>query len=211
MTINNKMQKIQIEIPDGKRAEWVNSVLTLVDDKPIEYKYKVGDMVKSAKNPNIIGEVTSRFLDGGKPAYRVRGKSGWLITSEDGIKPLAITERIKTFSDACEWCDENGEQDLVNEYTCVCTYIDSDDVLAHLKLRIITCALNEGWKWEPGKQGFGTIKRDDGICPYSHRASTDLLIGRGLLLRTLELANYATNQFRDIYADFCGCKKGGEE
>lgn len=26
------MNKIEIEIPDGKKAEWVNSVLTLVDD-----------------------------------------------------------------------------------------------------------------------------------------------------------------------------------
>ena len=28
------MKKIEIEIPDGKRADWVNGVLTLVDDKP---------------------------------------------------------------------------------------------------------------------------------------------------------------------------------
>lgn len=28
------MKKIEIEIPDGKRAEWVNGVLTLVDDTP---------------------------------------------------------------------------------------------------------------------------------------------------------------------------------
>ena len=26
------MKKIELEIPDGKRAEWVNGVLTLVDD-----------------------------------------------------------------------------------------------------------------------------------------------------------------------------------
>ena len=28
------MKKIEIEIPDGKRAEWINGVLTLVDEKP---------------------------------------------------------------------------------------------------------------------------------------------------------------------------------
>lgn len=28
------MKKIEIEVPEGKRAEWVNGVLTLVDDKP---------------------------------------------------------------------------------------------------------------------------------------------------------------------------------
>lgn len=28
------MKKIEIEIPEGKKAEWVNRVLTLVDEKP---------------------------------------------------------------------------------------------------------------------------------------------------------------------------------
>ena len=32
------MKKIELEIPDGKRAEWVNGVLTLVDDTPKEPK-----------------------------------------------------------------------------------------------------------------------------------------------------------------------------
>lgn len=30
------MAKIEIEVPEGKRAEWVNGVLTLVDDTPKE-------------------------------------------------------------------------------------------------------------------------------------------------------------------------------
>lgn len=30
------MKTITIEIPDGKKAEWINGVLTLVDDKPQE-------------------------------------------------------------------------------------------------------------------------------------------------------------------------------
>lgn len=28
------MKKVEIQVPEGKRAEWVNAVLTLVDDKP---------------------------------------------------------------------------------------------------------------------------------------------------------------------------------
>lgn len=34
------MSKLKIEVPKGKKAEWVNNVLTLVDDGP-EYEYKV--------------------------------------------------------------------------------------------------------------------------------------------------------------------------
>lgn len=90
------MKKIEIEIPDGKRAEWINDVLTLVDDKPKD-----------------------------------------------------VTERIKTFEDACK--------ELGNEHPFVRTYNEyarnmseenknDVDVIAYLKLRIIVAALNEGWK-----------------------------------------------------------------
>lgn len=30
----NKVKEIRLEIPEGKRAEWVNNILTLVDDEP---------------------------------------------------------------------------------------------------------------------------------------------------------------------------------
>lgn len=35
------MKTITIEIPDGKKAEWVNGVLTLVDDKPQDPNEKI--------------------------------------------------------------------------------------------------------------------------------------------------------------------------
>ena len=35
------MKKIEIEIPDGKRAEWVDGVLTLVDEKPKDVKERI--------------------------------------------------------------------------------------------------------------------------------------------------------------------------
>lgn len=58
-----------------------------------------------------------------------------------------ITERIKTFDDACEVLGENN--DLVKAYKetmPTCTYTDAKDILAYLKLRIICAALNEGWE-----------------------------------------------------------------
>lgn len=58
-----------------------------------------------------------------------------------------ITERIKTFDDACEVLGENN--DLVKAYKEImptCTYTDAKDILAYLKLRIIAAALNEGWE-----------------------------------------------------------------
>lgn len=59
---------------------------------------------------------------------------------------LPITERIKTFNDAC--------YELGEEHPYVQDYLNIDngkvsispDILAYLKLRIICAALNEGWK-----------------------------------------------------------------
>ena len=89
------MKKIEIEIPDGKRAEWVNGVLTLVDDKPKD-----------------------------------------------------VTERIKTFEDACE--ELGNDHPFVRTYNEYARNISEEnkndvDIIAYLKLRIIVAALNEGY------------------------------------------------------------------
>ena len=96
LKLNLKMKKIEIETPDGKCAEWINGVLTLVDD-----------------------------------------------TLKD------ITERIKTFEDACEKL--GNEHPFVRAYKGYANYISEEnkndvDIIAYLKLRIIVAALNEGWK-----------------------------------------------------------------
>ena len=47
------MEKIEIKIPNGKKAEWVNGVLTLVDDKPMD----IMDRVKTFEDAcNELGE-----------------------------------------------------------------------------------------------------------------------------------------------------------
>ena len=94
------MRKVEIEIPDGKVAKWVNGVLTLVDDK----------------------------------------------------KPQNVMERIKTFEDALAELSNramSGDEDagkLLDEWKIISSTAGSKDLLAYLKLRIITSALNEGWK-----------------------------------------------------------------
>ena len=57
------MKKIEIEIPDGKRAEWVNGVLTLVDEKPKDVTERIKtfeDAVKELgeKHP-LVAEYSS--------------------------------------------------------------------------------------------------------------------------------------------------------
>ena len=94
-------KKIEIEIPEGKVAEWkeINGVTTLV------------------------------------------------LTDEKDNRP--VTERIKTFEDACY---ELGEENVLvqayrtAEFNTSGNQNDVSDVVAYLKLRVIAEALNEGWK-----------------------------------------------------------------
>ena len=71
------------------------------------------------------------------------------LFGKDIFQPQDITERIKTFEDAC---NELGEENVLvqayrtAEFNTSGNQKDVSDVIAYLKLRIITTALNEGWK-----------------------------------------------------------------
>lgn len=71
------------------------------------------------------------------------------LFGKEVFKPKDITERIKTFEDACK---ELGEvHPFVRAYTSWIEHEDLDDqldILAYFKLRIICAALNEGWQPE---------------------------------------------------------------
>lgn len=149
--------KVEIEIPEGKKAEWVDGVLTLVSEKPQD-----------------------------------------------------ITERIKTFKDACE--ELGDEHPLVKEYWGVVNInLDiTQDLISYLKLRIITAALNEGWeptfdkdeeRWYP----WFKIKQGGLVCANAYDAGLSSYTDYGvrLIFKSKELAEYAGKQFIDIYKDFC--------
>lgn len=94
--METKTKKVEIEIPAGKKAVWVNGVLTLVDEKPQD-----------------------------------------------------VTERIKTFADACR--ELGSDHPFVKAYDGYVSHIHQHDMndydlVAYLQLRIITAALNEGWE-----------------------------------------------------------------
>ena len=177
------MKKIEIEIPEGKCAKWVNGVLTLIDEKPKD-----------------------------------------------------ITERIKTFEDACEVL--GNEHPLVTEYKIISEAYDiKDDLYAYLKLRIICEALNEGWKptfdenechyyswfYIYTKEGYEELDEDEkkecyiplrshlnanayGGLVYAHTSFAGSVSGASygvrLAFKTRELAEYCGKQFIDIWADF---------
>ena len=189
-------KQITIPVPDGKRAEWINGVLTLVDEQ------KVGN--------------------------------------------LPVTERIKTFTDACNALGD--EHPFVTQYRLINGAYKNDpiteDFIAYFKLRIIVAALNEGWepKFEKGEFRYypwfylytkeeydelddeqkgrcvlrsGSNSHSYGgfvSCNASYGASrSSTVFGSRLAFRTRELADYAGRQFIEEWADFMFKPRTGEE
>lgn len=180
------MKEVTVGVPDDKRAEWVNGVLTLVDD------------VEEARKDD---------------------------------RP--VTERIKTFKDALRVLgtpEEEISDDFFKEYEKL-----GKDVVAYLKLRVITEALNEGWKpqfttneyrWFPWFELFNQKELDDmddekksrvvlrscfdastvgGVAYVDANvdsSNTGTSYGSRLAFKTQELAKYAGKQFLDIWADY---------
>lgn len=190
------MKEVTIPVPDGKRAEWINGVLTLMDEPKVDNR--------------------------------------------------PVTERIKTFEDACNAL--GYEHPIVTQYRLTAGAYEGDpmteDFIAYLKLRIIVAALNEGWEpkfdkseyryypWfylytkeeydkldddEKGRcvlrSGFSTVSSSGFVfCGAAYAASySHTNVGSRLAFRTRELAVYAGRQFIEEWADFMFKPRTGEE
>ena len=186
----------EIEVPEGKRAEWINGVLTLVDEQKVDNR--------------------------------------------------PVTERIKTFTDACNALGD--EHPLVTQYRLTAGAYKGDpmteDFIAYLKLRIIVAALNEGWepkfaedeyryfpwfyfytkeeydKLDDEEKGRCVLRSGSSAnsyngsvyCGADYDASfSNISVGSRLAFRTRELAAYAGRQFTEEWADFMFKPRTGEE
>lgn len=91
-------------------------------------------------------EVTLQVPEGKKIEWKeVNGMTVPVLVDEEVRDTRPVTERIKTLDDAIKELGENHR--LVKEWRMVGnTAILSRDILAYMKLRIITLALNEGWE-----------------------------------------------------------------
>jgi hypothetical protein len=111
-----------------------------------------------------------------------------------------ITNRVKTYGDACEVLGIDREIAGYDEM--------SEDEIAYRKLKVIVKALNEGWtpdwnntnepKYYPwfyrNKPGF----RLGSVGGYYDRST----VGSRLCFQKHEVAEYAVSQFIDLYKTF---------
>ena len=124
------------------------------------------------------------------------------LFGEKTFIPEKITDRIKTFENACEVVGVDAE-----DYEDV--YAPADET-ALRKLKVIVRALNEGWtpnwndgnqrKWYPwfymNKPGF---RFGVSYCDFVNALSAG---GSRLCFATQELSDYAAKQFLDLYEAF---------
>lgn len=116
----------------------------------------------------------------------------------------SITERVKTYEDACA---EMGETPIDEEAMLAAGF--TEDEITYRKLKTITKALNEGWypDWSDGneKKWMPWFKASSGFAfcdttyydSYAHAGDASRLC-----FKTEALAEYAGRQFNDSYKKF---------
>lgn len=150
-------------------------------------------------------EQAEKFADKITNRYIVFNVSA-IYSSKSGIEEKPITERIKTYEDACNEMGIPIAPPRISDMR--------DDELAYYKLKVITKALNEGWKpdWantdERKYYPYFKIANPGARCGLadSHsayaRATSYSHHGVRLAFKSRELADYAGEQFKHIYEDF---------
>lgn len=128
-----------------------------------------------------------------------------LLFGKDNLLPQKITDRIKTFEDACAALSYHPKNVLpyANPETN-----DERACNAFRKLTIIARALNEGWTpdWRNSSQYkyFAWFKDSgSGLSYYAYVCTNSrTTVGSRLCFSSSELAVYAGQQFESIYREY---------
>lgn len=171
--------------------------------------------------------------DNAHAAYKNADENGKKLLEnlfgKDMFAPKSVTERVKTFDDACR--ELGNEHPLVKAYDALCCVDTDKDLEVYAKLRIIVAALNEGWKpqftkdeyrYYPWFQScnkgmsdeerkalfhFGGVLYHGELCSFMALGSCDgcessyTYISTRLALKSENLAIYCGKQFIDLWAD----------
>ena len=181
-------KKIEIEIPAGKRAEWVNGVLTLIDETP--------------KDNRPITERVNTFED----AVKELGESHPLIAAYNGYKS-AIDPVVSEDADVVAYLKLRIIAAALNEgwkpqftddeyryYPWFVLYTEEEykELDEEEKSRVVYRSFHHA-------HAYGGV-----ACSYAYSDSsyTVTYIGSRLAFKNSDLARYAGKQFLDIWADY---------
>lgn len=186
MTKNTTMKKVEIEIPDGKRAEWINGVLTLVDDTPKDIKERIKtfeDAVAILGNEHpLVAQfrvIENSFEEADNNLHLFAYARLVIICAalNEGWEPTFDEDECRFYPWFYIYTKEEYEE--LDEYT---------KTLCRVPLRSSNNAYANG--------GL--------VCANAHNAASSSLASYGVRLafKTEELADYCGKQFIDIWADF---------
>lgn len=176
------MKKVEIEIPEGKKAEWVNGVLTLVDDTPKDIKERVKTFEDAVM---ILGNDNQAVID-----Y-------FAISETDCSNDILAFAKLRVIAAALnEGWKPTYDKDERRYYPCFYTYtkkeyekLDKDEKIhCSIPLR----SYNNAYAYSGLVYALAVVA---GL--YSN-----VFYGMRLAFKTRELAEYCGKQFIDIWADF---------
>lgn len=171
-------KKIEIEVPNGKKPEWVNGVLTLVDEKP----QNVMERVKTFKDAcNELGIEHDKWVQDKKDLGLEADVIAYLklriiaAALNEGWKPQFTTDEYRYFP-----------------WFYLYTQSEIDEMSEEEKSRVVHRSNNHASA--SGGVAYAYA------CSGSSNTSTN--IGSRLAFKTRELAEYAGRQFVEIWADY---------
>ena len=177
-------KEITITVPDGKRAEWINGVLTLVDEPKVDNR-PVTERIKTFEDArNALGDEHPLV----KEYWRVAGSN---IILADLYAYLKLRIIVAALNEGWEPKFEKGEYRYFPWFYFY-TKEQYDELDDEEKGR---CVLRSGYSTN---SSVGFV-----VCNAIYDASDSCTnVGSRLAFRTRELAAYAGRQFTEEWADF---------
>lgn len=171
-------KKIEIEVPNGKKPEWVNGVLTLVDEKP----KNVMERIKTFEDAcNELGIDHNEWMQDKKELGLEADVIAYLklriiaAALNEGWKPQFTTDEYRYFP-----------------WFCLYTQSEIDEMNEEDKSRVVYRSHNYA-------HAYGGVAY---AYAYYDSSSTSTNVGSRLAFKTRELAEYAGRQFVEIWADY---------
>lgn len=171
-------KKIEVEVPNGKKPEWVNGVLTLVDEKP----KNVMERVKTFEDAcNELGIDHNEWMQDKKE----------LGLEADVIAYLKLRIIAAALNEG--WQPQFTEDEYrYFPWFCLYTQSEIDEMSEEDKSRVV-CRSN----YSASARGGVAYASAGGDSSYA-----GTVIGSRLAFKTRELAEYAGRQFVEIWADY---------
>ncbi len=192
--MENKTKRVEIEIPVGKVAKWVDGVLTLVDEKPQD----VTERIKTFED--ALDELEVRAANGDNTAKMLYDDWHNVTTdSDDLIAYLQLRIITAALNEGWEPQFTKGERRWYFWYDLI-TKEQYDKLSAEAKSRVV------------GRGGYSAYANFGLVCSSANLASSvsHTSFGSRLAFKSEKLAAYAGRQFAEIYADFCFKPKSEE-